>query len=88
MKISDKVCVQVPFISDECYAGPSTTPGDPLNTANGFTTDLIRKDTAHFYAGNLSSVNLGFADGHVALENRNNIMSRAQNVGAVNTWFY
>jgi prepilin-type N-terminal cleavage/methylation domain-containing protein/prepilin-type processing-associated H-X9-DG protein len=86
-KTSDKVCTQVPFISDECYAGPGFTPG-PNDTANGITTDLIRKDTSHFYSGNISSVNLGFADGHVAPDNKSQIKPRQYNNGNANTWFY
>jgi prepilin-type N-terminal cleavage/methylation domain-containing protein/prepilin-type processing-associated H-X9-DG protein len=87
VKTSDKVCVQVPFISDECYAGPGFIPG-PYDSANGTTANFIRKDTSHFYGGNLSSVNLGFADGHVSLSTPINIKARQQNSGGVNTWFY
>jgi prepilin-type N-terminal cleavage/methylation domain-containing protein/prepilin-type processing-associated H-X9-DG protein len=87
VKTSDKVCVQVPFISDECYAGPGFIPG-PFDTVNGTTIDLIRKDTAHFSGGTISSVNLGFADGHVTSANKSTIKARQQNSGGVNTWFY
>jgi prepilin-type N-terminal cleavage/methylation domain-containing protein/prepilin-type processing-associated H-X9-DG protein len=87
VKTSDKVCVQVPFISDECYAGPGFIPG-PFDTVNGTTVDAIRKDTSHFYGGSISSVNLGFADGHVSSANKISIKARQQNSGGVNTWFY
>jgi prepilin-type N-terminal cleavage/methylation domain-containing protein/prepilin-type processing-associated H-X9-DG protein len=88
VKTSDRVCIQVPFISDECYSGPGFVPDSKYDTANGTTLDTIRKDTSHFYGGNLSSVNLGFADGHVSSDTKASIKARQQNNGNANTWFY
>jgi prepilin-type N-terminal cleavage/methylation domain-containing protein/prepilin-type processing-associated H-X9-DG protein len=87
IKTSDKVCVQVPFISDECYAGPGFTPG-PYDTVNGTSVNNIRTDTAHFSGGGLRSVNLGFADGHVSTSGKANIHARQENAGKSDTWFY
>ncbi len=87
VKSSDKVCVQVPFISDECYAGPGFKP-TPYDTANSTSTDNIRKDTSHFLNGALKGLNLGFADGHVSSTTKANIHARQANTGKTDTWFY
>jgi prepilin-type N-terminal cleavage/methylation domain-containing protein/prepilin-type processing-associated H-X9-DG protein len=84
-KSSDKTANQVPFISDECFSG--TGGGAAFNTPNDTFTKDIRKDTSHFYAGNFSSVNLGFADGHVSSDGKATVGARYVVTG-VNTWFY
>jgi prepilin-type N-terminal cleavage/methylation domain-containing protein/prepilin-type processing-associated H-X9-DG protein len=86
-KTSDKTANQVPFISDLCYSGSGGgTPGPFDTTADNLTAD-IRKDTSHFYAGNFSSVNLGFADGHVSYDGKETVGARYE-VSGVNVWFY
>ena len=87
VKVSDKVCSQVPFISDSCYAGPST-PSMIYDTHYGLTTDFIRKDTAHFDGGALNSVNLGFADGHVVMSPASKIAPRQPDANSTHMWFY
>jgi prepilin-type N-terminal cleavage/methylation domain-containing protein/prepilin-type processing-associated H-X9-DG protein len=85
-KTSDKVATQVPFISDTAFSGTGGPGGTTFDTTQSQNVSDIRKDTAHFYNGSLSSVNLGFADGHVATSNPFNIHPRYE-TGA-NTWFY
>ena len=69
LKTSDKTASLQPIISD--LAESSATIRDPNQityvenqTPNGAITQ------AHFYNGNLNSINLGFADGHVDTHNR------------------
>jgi prepilin-type N-terminal cleavage/methylation domain-containing protein/prepilin-type processing-associated H-X9-DG protein len=59
VKSSDKIASRAPIISDYCTANPSQS----TNVSN------ISPTTAHFYGNTLSSVNVGFADGHVELHN-------------------
>jgi prepilin-type N-terminal cleavage/methylation domain-containing protein/prepilin-type processing-associated H-X9-DG protein len=58
LKISDTTAALQPIITD-------------LAEANSSSTDVndIPKNDAHFYNGSLSSINLGFADGHVDTHN-------------------
>jgi prepilin-type N-terminal cleavage/methylation domain-containing protein/prepilin-type processing-associated H-X9-DG protein len=60
VKSSDKIASRAPIISDYCTAYPGTSTN---------ITD-ISPTTAHFYGNTFSSVNVGFADGHVELHNR------------------
>jgi prepilin-type N-terminal cleavage/methylation domain-containing protein/prepilin-type processing-associated H-X9-DG protein len=59
VKSSDKIAARAPIISDYCTANPSKS----TNVSN------ISPTTAHFFGNTLSSVNVGFADGHVELHN-------------------
>ena len=58
LKISDTCVSLQPIISDLAEANATST--DPIS---------IPKTEAHFFNGTLSSVNLGFADGHVETHN-------------------
>jgi prepilin-type N-terminal cleavage/methylation domain-containing protein/prepilin-type processing-associated H-X9-DG protein len=62
LKTSDLSVSQQPIISDyaETAAGATNISSIPITEA-------------HFYGGSLSSINLGFADGHVALHNPHQI---------------
>jgi len=64
-KTSDLTVSTVPMISDYCPVGIQST----------YSISAIQSG-CHFYAGSLSSINLGFADGHVELHNKNNIQYR------------
>jgi len=60
VKSSDKIASRAPIISDYCTANPSQS----TNVSN------ISPTTAHFFGNTFSSVNVGFADGHVELHNQ------------------
>jgi prepilin-type N-terminal cleavage/methylation domain-containing protein/prepilin-type processing-associated H-X9-DG protein len=62
LKTSDPTAAMAPIISDLA----ETSSGD-TNVSD------IPKTDAHFYNGQLSSINCGFADGHVALRNAKQI---------------
>ncbi|MEJ0090113.1 MAG: prepilin-type N-terminal cleavage/methylation domain-containing protein [Limisphaerales bacterium] len=89
VKTSDKTSILVPFISDACYSGPGYTP-TPFDTAATTNPDTIRKDTSHFNNSAFSSVNLGFADGHVSTANKTSVHARQPKPGGdtSNIWFY
>jgi prepilin-type N-terminal cleavage/methylation domain-containing protein/prepilin-type processing-associated H-X9-DG protein len=74
VKTSDKIASTQPIISDYCVAN-----GNSTNIAG------ISSGTAHFYGGNLSSVNVGFADGHVELHSHT--MIQWQYSGAFSTFY-
>jgi prepilin-type processing-associated H-X9-DG protein len=62
LKTSDLTAALQPIISDLAEASKgSTDPGSIQNNAPNFN--------AHFYNGSLSSINVGFADGHVETHN-------------------
>ena len=62
LKTSEKSASLQPIISDLAESLASTT--DP---------NTIPNNEAHFYDGSLSSINLGFADGHVETHGRSSI---------------
>ena len=90
-KTTDIASRYVPFISDTCLSGYGTT-GDAkvsdinITTMNNFAT--AKKYSGHVYAGQLSSVNLAFADGHVASHNKQQIMCVYLNPNGPAGWFY
>ena len=72
VKTTDRMTSTQPIVSDYCVAA---------------STDVssVYPTTAHFFGGALSSVNLGFADGHVELHNRTAIQWQYK---AANITFY
>ena len=85
-KTTDRASAQVPFISDIAFSGTGGPGGAAFDTPQSVNVSDVRKDTAHFFNNNLSSVNLGFVDGHVSTSGKTIISSRYA-TGA-NTWFY
>jgi prepilin-type N-terminal cleavage/methylation domain-containing protein/prepilin-type processing-associated H-X9-DG protein len=89
-KSTDVASKHVPFISDSCLSGygtPATTNVNDINitTMNNFPT--AHKYSGHVYNGQLDSVNVAFADGHVDIHNKNQIRCVYLN-GAPSGWFY
>ena len=90
-KTTDMGSRYVPFISDACLSGYGTT-GDSkvtdinINTMNNFAT--AKKYSGHVISGQLVSVNLAFADGHVASHNKQQIQCVWINNGGPSGWFY
>jgi prepilin-type N-terminal cleavage/methylation domain-containing protein/prepilin-type processing-associated H-X9-DG protein len=62
-KSSDAMVSRQPIVADRAFSG---------STADK-TVDKVLPNTAHFFANGLSSVNCGYADGHVELHNRGHI---------------
>jgi len=91
IKATDVASRYVPIISDSCLSGYGTT-GDAkvsdinINTMNNFPT--AKKYSGHVYAGQLNSVNLCFADGHVATHTKVQIRCVFLNSGGPAGWFY
>ena len=89
-KSTDNASRYVPFISDTCLSGYGTTADAKVSdinitTMNNFPT--AKKYSGHVVSGQLNSVNLAFADGHVAAHNRQQIQCVYLNPGAAG-WFY
>lgn len=90
-KVTDIPSRYVPFISDTCLNGypmvgnGMTVAGININTMNNFPT--AKKYSGHVYGGQLNSVNLGFADGHVGYHNKAQIQCVYLNPGNAG-WFY
>jgi prepilin-type N-terminal cleavage/methylation domain-containing protein/prepilin-type processing-associated H-X9-DG protein len=92
-KTSDKNTSLVPFISDQCYSGYGTTPTVNISDINvtGDTSGSSiykKKYSGHVNNGILLSVNLGFADGHVAVNKRANIQAQYSGDSGAAIWFY
>jgi prepilin-type processing-associated H-X9-DG protein len=84
----------IPFISDACFSGYGTTASanvDDINVdhANNTPVDKAMKSSGHAYGKSVSSisVNLAFADGHVAPHKKQLIQYVYLNSGA-GGWFY
>jgi prepilin-type N-terminal cleavage/methylation domain-containing protein/prepilin-type processing-associated H-X9-DG protein len=75
-KTSDLSVSQQPIISDYAEGGGSTN----VNT--------IPNTEAHFYGGSLASINLGYADGHVATHNPHQIAWQFSGNGGQQSYFY
>jgi len=76
LKTSDRSVSQQPIITD-IAEGPGSTD---LNT--------VPNNEAHFYNGTLSSINLGFGDGHVETHSRNIIGWQYTGNGGKQSYFY
>jgi prepilin-type N-terminal cleavage/methylation domain-containing protein/prepilin-type processing-associated H-X9-DG protein len=76
-KTSDLSASQQPIISDLAESSGTTT-----NTSSIPNTD------AHFFGGVLSSINAGYADGHVELHNRATIAWQYTGNGGAQSYFY
>ncbi len=95
-KMSDNLLPShVPIISDACLSGynsKSSQPGDAkvsdinITLVNNFPKAL--KYSGHVYAGQLVSVNLGFADGHVVSHGKNQIACIWLDTSQPAGWFY
>jgi prepilin-type N-terminal cleavage/methylation domain-containing protein/prepilin-type processing-associated H-X9-DG protein len=77
LKTSDRSVSQQPIITDIAEGDGATT--DP---------NAIPPDEAHFFHGSLSSINLGFGDGHVETHNRVNIGWQFTGNGGKQSYYY
>jgi prepilin-type N-terminal cleavage/methylation domain-containing protein/prepilin-type processing-associated H-X9-DG protein len=77
MKTSDTAASLQPIISDLAEASPAST-----------NVMSIPNTEAHFYNNSLSSINCGYADGHVDLHNRNTIQWQFTGNSAAQSYFY
>jgi prepilin-type N-terminal cleavage/methylation domain-containing protein len=90
-KTTDKCATTVPFIADCAFSGGGGTAPSQYDTPNTINASDIRKDTAHFYNGNLVSVNTGYADGHAAVRTKSVIKVMQPTSGDKSggpKWFY
>jgi prepilin-type processing-associated H-X9-DG protein len=90
-KTSDKSTSLVPFISDQCFSGYGTSATTNLNDINLIGTGGPtggRKYSGHVENGRLKSVNVGFADGHVSVNQRLKIQAQYSGDGGQAIWFY
>lgn len=94
-KTTDRANTYVPFISDACFSGYGTTGDvntDNINVvgANNQGVAQAKKSSGHVYGKSVSgvSVNLGFADGHVASHKKQEIQGVYLNASQPAGWFY
>ena len=76
LKTSDISAAEQPIISDLAEAGGQTT------------VSSIPKNNAHFNNGNLSSINVGFADGHVDTHGKSKINWQFTGNNGAQSYFY
>ncbi len=95
IKTTDRASGVVPMISDACFSGygtPGTKNVSDINTAraNNDTLPAAEKYSGHCAGTKLKSVNLVFADGHVALHTTTTIQCVYYNTGTTGSpgWFY
>jgi prepilin-type processing-associated H-X9-DG protein len=94
IKTTDRASPQVPFLSDACFSGYATgNPGganvDNINIsgANNAATLVAAKKTSGHVSNKSPSVNMVFADGHVASHKKQ--LLRCVYIGDSNSgWFY
>jgi prepilin-type N-terminal cleavage/methylation domain-containing protein/prepilin-type processing-associated H-X9-DG protein len=77
LKTSDQSAALQPIISDLAEASPAST-----------NISSIPNTEAHFFGGNLSSINLGYADGHVELHSRAIIKWQFTGNSGAQSYFY
>ncbi len=87
-KTSDKACAISPIISDLAEVSPASQNLSALKPGGGGTGLSYMWQNAHFYQGGLSSINLGFADGHVELHNARQIVWQFSGNGKAQSYFY
>jgi prepilin-type N-terminal cleavage/methylation domain-containing protein/prepilin-type processing-associated H-X9-DG protein len=93
-KTTDMASKFVPFISDSCLSGYGTTGDAKVSDINitgvNNTANLIKakKTSGHVYNGQLNSVNVAFADGHVESHNKLQIQCVYLNPSGPAGWFY
>jgi prepilin-type N-terminal cleavage/methylation domain-containing protein/prepilin-type processing-associated H-X9-DG protein len=97
VKITDRACAYVPFISDACFSGYGTGNAGGANVNNinisgannAATLVAAKKTSGHVFNKSLGSitVNCAYADGHVASHRKQII--RCVYIGDSNSgWFY
>ena len=89
-KVTDMGSKFVPFISDACFSGYGTSGDTSVNNINidaASNFKPAKKYSGHVYAGQLQSVNMAFADGHVSTHTKALIRGSYLVSGAAG-WFY
>lgn len=96
-KTSDRSAIVIPFVTDPCFSGYGTPYNTSVSSINIIEANNIsyntpadpRKSSGHVYNGSLQSINMAFADGHVAMHTmqRNEIQCQYQG-DSMSGWFY
>jgi prepilin-type N-terminal cleavage/methylation domain-containing protein/prepilin-type processing-associated H-X9-DG protein len=87
-KTSDLAAGISPIISDLAEVSPSTTSVDKINPGQTGINPNYAWGNAHFYSRGLSSINVGFADGHVSLHNKQVIQWQFTGNSGQQSYFY
>jgi len=90
-KTTDTASAHIPFLSDTClsgYGSPATANISDININNVNNFAAAKKYSGHVANGQLSSVNLAFADGHVESNNKSKIQCVWLNPSGPTGWFY
>lgn len=77
VKLTDTTAALMPFITDRCMNGNGSDAGtgadQPAAVPAPPNPPAIDMNSSHFFGGQFSGINLGFADGHVASHNLSQI---------------
>jgi len=90
-KSTDLASKYVPFMSDTCLSGYGTTGDAKISDINVTTMSNFpkaKKYSGHVFKGQINSVNLVFADGHVSSHNRQQMQCVYLNSDGPAGWFY
>jgi prepilin-type N-terminal cleavage/methylation domain-containing protein/prepilin-type processing-associated H-X9-DG protein len=92
-KTTDRAAGVVPIMSDSCFSGYGSTYSRNVNDinisfANNAPLPKAQKYSGHVANGKLKSVNVAFADGHVASHSTAFIQCVYDNAGQSAGWFY
>jgi prepilin-type N-terminal cleavage/methylation domain-containing protein/prepilin-type processing-associated H-X9-DG protein len=86
VKTSDRAVGMVPFISDTCGSGNGNGLTTPPGGVVGPNAANLSPNLGHFQNHQFHQINLGYADGHVASHNLNDV--RPVYYYKANYWFY
>lgn len=87
-KTSDQAASVSPVISDLAEVSPSSTSVNSINPGQTGINPNYVWGNAHFYNRSLSSINVGYADGHVELHNYSAIQWQFTGNSGQQSYFY
>ncbi len=87
-KMSDSAAGISPIISDLAEVSPSSQNIDKINPGQAGMNPNYAWGNAHFYGRSLSSINVGFGDGHVELHNSHSIQWQFSGNSGQQSYFY
>jgi prepilin-type N-terminal cleavage/methylation domain-containing protein/prepilin-type processing-associated H-X9-DG protein len=87
-KVSDSAAGLSPIISDLAEVSPSSKSIDKINAGQIGNNPNYQWGNAHFYGHGLSSINVGYADGHVELHNSHEIQWQFTGNSGQQSYFY
>lgn len=87
-KTSDLAAGNSPIISDLAEVSPNSKDVSKIGPGQMGTNPNYQWGNAHFYRGSLSSINVGYSDGHVELHNMTSIQWQFSGNSGQQSYFY